>query len=240
MQRKNRIKLFDTIRGFALISMILYHFSYDAVMIFGQDWSWYKSEWATVWQTSIYVTFILISGAVSSLTQKGLKRGLIVLGGGLVVTAVTLIFMPGQKILFGVLSFLGCAMIIKYFLNPILDKIHPLIGMFLSATLFVLTYNLPNDKFFIWELPEFLTSTKFLFPLGFTCDGFASADYFPIFPWIFLFFFGMFLCSLTITKIPAKLKSFEIKPISFIGRHTLEIYIAHQPILYALCYFIFG
>ena len=98
MQRKNRINLFDTIRGFALISMILYHFTYDAVMIFGQRWTWFSSEWATVWQTSIFVTFIFLSGAVSSLSEKGLKRGLIVLGGGLLVTAVTLIFMPEQKI----------------------------------------------------------------------------------------------------------------------------------------------
>ena len=240
MQTKNRIKLFDTIRGFALISMILYHFTYDAVAIFGQDWTWFSSTWATVWQTSIFATFILISGAVSSLSEKGLKRGLIVLGGGFVITAVTLIFMPGQKILFGVLSFLGCAMIIKYFLNLILDKIHPIIGMLLSAVFFILTYNLPKDKFFIWSLPEFLTSMKFLFPIGITYHGFSSADYFPIFPWIFLFFFGMFLCKITINKLPAALKCFEIKPISFIGRHTLEIYMVHQPILYALCYLIFN
>ena len=239
MQRKNRIKLFDTIRGFALISMILYHFTYDAVVIFGQEWTWFKSDWATVWQTSIYVTFIFISGVVSSLSKKGMKRGMIVLGGGLLVTGVTLIFMPEQKILFGVLSFLGCAMIIKFLLRPILDKIHPFVGMLFSGVFFVLTYNIPDDKFFIWDLPEVLTSTKFLFPLGFTYDGFASADYFPIFPWIFLFFFGMYFAKLTLNKLPGALKRFEIKPITFIGRHTLEIYIVHQPILYALCYLIF-
>ena len=239
MQRKNRINLFDTIRGFALISMILYHFTYDAVMIFGQRWTFFSSEWATVWQTSIYVTFILISGAVSSLSRKGVKRGLIVLGGGLLVTAVTLIFMPEQKILFGVLSFLGCAMIIKHLLNPLLEKIHPIIGLLVSTVFFVMTYNLPKDKFFIWDLPEALTTTKFLFPLGLTYDGFASADYFPIFPWIFLFFFGMFFAKLTLNKLPEKIKNFNIRPISFLGRHTLEIYIAHQPILYALCYLIF-
>ncbi|MBQ3004836.1 MAG: DUF1624 domain-containing protein [Clostridia bacterium] len=239
MQRKNRINLFDTIRGFALISMILYHFTYDAVMIFGQRWTWFSSEWASVWQTSIFVTFIFLSGAVSSLSEKGLKRGLTVLGGGLLVTAVTLLFMPNQKILFGVLSFLGCAMIIKHFLNPVLNKINSVVGLLFSAVFFILTYNLPNSRFFIWDLPEALNSVKFLFPLGITYRGFFSADYFPIFPWIFLFFFGMFLCKLTLKRLPEKIKNFNIRPISFLGRHTLEIYIAHQPILYALCYLIF-
>ena len=60
--RKSRRHGLDTIRGLALVNMILYHLSWDQVYMFGADWDWYRSDGAYVWQQGICWTFILLSG----------------------------------------------------------------------------------------------------------------------------------------------------------------------------------
>ena len=59
---KTRSARLDAIRGWALVSMIAYHASWDLVYLFGLDWPWYHSFGAHVWQQSICWTFLLLSG----------------------------------------------------------------------------------------------------------------------------------------------------------------------------------
>lgn len=47
-------------------------------------------------------------------------RGLIISGAGVLVTAVTLLFMPEDRVVFGVLTLLGAAMLITGLLQPLL------------------------------------------------------------------------------------------------------------------------
>ena len=59
---------------------------------------------------------------------------------------------------------------------------------------------------------------------------FASADYFPILPWVFLFWCGVFLARLWCPgrgEPPAALR-----PLCAIGRNTLLVYMLHQPVIY--------
>ncbi|MBR3769220.1 MAG: DUF1624 domain-containing protein, partial [Lachnospiraceae bacterium] len=46
--KKNRFRLLDTIRGIVLISMIIYHATWNMVYIYGRDWNWYKSRGAYI------------------------------------------------------------------------------------------------------------------------------------------------------------------------------------------------
>ena len=39
---KTRSARLDAIRGWALVSMIAYHASWDLVYLFGLDWPWYQ------------------------------------------------------------------------------------------------------------------------------------------------------------------------------------------------------
>ena len=61
-------------------------------------------------------------------------------------------------------------------------------------------------------------------------------DYFPIFPWIFLFVAGYFLYRIFHSRgWDEKLFARGNLPvINWLGRHTLPIYLIHQPVLYGL------
>ena len=84
IRRGRRFHLLDGIRGITLISMILYHASWDAVYLLGADWAWYRGPAAHLWQQSICWTFILLSGFCFPFGRKKLRRvdrDLLLLGG---------------------------------------------------------------------------------------------------------------------------------------------------------------
>lgn len=239
-----RLHTIDSIRGLTLISMILYHLCWDLVYIAGIRLDFYTSNTGFIWQQSICWSFILISGFCVAISNHPITRGLIVSLCGLAITVVTSIFLPEDIIIFGVLTFHGSAMIITGLLLPILEKIHPGILLFFSAFMFAVTrfisygyIGFPGAN--VITLPQSLYTNYLTTYLGFPFPFFYSTDYFAILPWIFLFWCGFAICRLL--KMPKKgtllLKRpfyIRIPGISFIGKHSLVIYMLHQPVLYAL------
>ena len=112
-----RYAMLDAMRGLTLISMIAYHTVWDMVYIFGQNWDWFESYSAYIWQQSICCSFILLSGFCWSFGQKKWKRGLLVFGAGVLISLITIVFMPENRILFGVLTLLGSCMLIMILLE---------------------------------------------------------------------------------------------------------------------------
>ena len=90
--------LLDELRGLDLISMMLYHGMWDVVFLFGVAQKWYTGRPGFVWQQSICWVFILLSGFCLPLGHRPLRRGLIVSGAGVLVTVVTLLFMPEDRV----------------------------------------------------------------------------------------------------------------------------------------------
>ncbi len=239
MPKKQRYHIIDMLRGFALINMVLYHALWDIVYIFGARLEWYTSRGAFVWQQCICCTFILLSGFCWSMGSKKLKRGLTVFAASAVITLVTLVFMPENLILFGVLSLIGSASLIMILLDKVLSKLNSYVGIVVSLLLFVLTRNINAGYLgfgaFSLYLPRFLYSNLFTAYLGFPSPSFASEDYFPIFPWLFLYFTGYFLYR--IFERNGWLRHFRyktVRPLEFCGRHSLLIYMLHQPVVYAV------
>jgi len=68
--------------------------------------------------------------------------------------------------------------------------------------------------------------------LGFPAPAFASSDYFSLLPWLFLFWTGFYLYRLR-PEIPA-LPDIRLPGLSVISRHSLLLYLLHQPVLYAV------
>ena len=112
MEKRKRLHGLDLLRGMTLLSMIAYHGTWNLVYLFGVDLPWYDQMPGYIWQQSICWTFILLSGFCFSLGSKPLKRGLIIFGGGMLVSAVTMIAMPENQILFGILTFTGSTMML--------------------------------------------------------------------------------------------------------------------------------
>lgn len=237
-----RLELIDSIRGLALISMIAYHLVWDLVYMYNADWRWFSSSGAYIWQQSICWTFIILSGFSFPLGNRHLKHGLLVFGGGVVVSAVTVIFMPHQRILFGILTLIGSCLLIMISLEKLLKKLSAKVGAIISLVLFILTRNLSHgylgfEKLNIIKLPDGLYSNLFTAYLGFPPSRFFSTDYFPLFPWLFLFIFGYFLFGILKEKclVERIFSKGKIPLVNFLGKHSLIIYMLHQPIIYGIC-----
>lgn len=107
-----RYALLDELRGLDLVSMILYHACWDMMFLFGIWMDWYAGMPGRLWQQAICWVFILLSGFCAPFGRHMLRRGVTVFAAGALVTAVTLVFMPGERVIFGVLTFLGTAMLL--------------------------------------------------------------------------------------------------------------------------------
>lgn len=237
-QKKQRYNLLDGIRGITLLSMILYHAVWDLVYIFAQEWKWYRSDVGYVWQQSICWVFILLSGFCWSLGRRKWKRGLVIFAGGLLITAVTVLIMPKNRVVFGVLTLIGSCTFFMIPIERILRKCNCLVGICVSFCLFVIFRNI-NDGYLGFEgwnivkLPEILYCNLVTTYLGFPKAGFYSTDYFSILPWIFLYVAGYFLYRFFEERsILKKLEVKGVRPIEWFGRHSFEIYMLHQPLLY--------
>lgn len=236
---RTRYALPDTLRGLTLLSMIAYHGCWDMVYILGADWSWYHGTGAYLWQQSICWTFILLSGFSFSLGRRHWRRGWLVFACGAVVTAVTVVVLPGQEIWFGVLTLLGSCMLLGALLERPLGRVPPAAGLAASAALFVLTRNVNRgvlgfEGLRLWALPAGLYRNMVTAYLGFPFPGFHSTDYFSLVPWFFLFLTGYFLFRLTGGQLAASPDLGRCRPLEALGRRSLLVYMLHQPVLYGL------
>ena len=243
---KKRYFWIDNIRAIAMISMIIFHAVWDLVYLYGMDWEWYRSDMAFVWQQSICWTFILLSGFCWSFSKNPLKQGLIVSAGGLIVTVVTLIFSYDSRVIFGVLNLIGASALLMIPLKKWFEKMPAVAGFFAMFLLFGFTYGI-NDRhlgFFgleLIELPWDLYKNLFTTFLGFPEIWFYSSDYFSLLPWTFLYFAGYFLYRMwKEEKIPgANCLDRKIPVLTWLGKHSLIIYMLHQPVIFGILEVVF-
>lgn len=190
-----RYALLDELRGLDLVSMILYHACWDMMFLFGIWMDWYAGMPGRLWQQTICWVFILLSGFCAPFGRHMLRRGVTVFAAGALVTAVTLVFMPGNRVIFGVLTFLGTAMLLTGVLEPLLKKVMPAVGLAVSAVLFAVCYPVGLGWVGLggWKLmlPQSLYANYFTAFFGFYPDWFYSTDYFGLLPWLFLFWAGL-------------------------------------------------
>lgn len=239
---RQRYSLLDVLRGVTIISMIFYHGVWDMVYIYERGWSWYRSEAAYVWQQSLCWTFIFLSGFCWSMGRKPLRRGLLVFLCGVVVTLVTLLVTPESRVIYGVLTLIGSCMLIMIPIDRVAAGIPKVLGFVISVMLFVLTRNVNRgclgfESLKLWKLPEGLYRNMVTTYLGFPSADFFSTDYFSLIPWLFLYLAGYFLYHIMTNRNLLEKKPFfwTIKPFAFVGRHSLLVYMLHQPVLYVVC-----
>ena len=231
----------DALRGLALLNMLAYHAMYDWVYLFGHASAWYDiwSPGCHVWQQYICWSFLLLSGFSFSLSRRPLKNGMVVTGCSLVLTLVTVVAMPEESIWFGVLHLLGCAMLLTCLLRPALEKIPPAAGLAGSTVLFLLTNQVPYgalgfETLRFAQLPASLYARNW-FALGFPdLTVFSSSDYFPLIPWLFLYWTGYFFGRRFWPALRRRVGTppAVLRPLCAVGRHTLLIYMLHQPVIY--------
>ena len=232
---KKRIWELDALRGLCILGVIAVHFVYDLVELYALvEWDYpplfsFIMNWGGV-------LFFLMSGVSVTLGSRCIRRGLLVIGGGLIISAVTYGMYrfgfagKGIIIYFGVLHCLGVCML----LWPIFRKL-PHWALALVGIAFILL------GFYLSTLPW--VDNYFLMPLGIPWKGFSSSDYFPLFPYLGFFLAGSALGkSVYKTKeslFPrANTKNIIIRFFLLCGKHSLWIYLLHQPVLSGIFYLI--
>lgn len=87
--------------------------------------------------------------------------------------------------------------------------------------------------------PGFLYANYFTAYLGFYPFGFFSADYFPLIPWLFLFWTGFYLYHLVGKERLEPLHRSVCPPLGWLGRNSLMLYLLHQPVIYGVLTVVF-
>ena len=228
---KKRIWELDAFRGICVLGMVIVHLTFDVVYLYRLvDWEFppaldFLSRWGGV-------LFLLISGICVTLGSHSVRRGLVVLGCGMLITAATaamyFLGLANRSIIiyFGVLQCLGVCMILWG-----LFKHFPTWFLFLTGLLFAAVG--------VYLLGVVLVDFPWLMPLGFVYPGFSTADYFPLLPHFGFFLLGAVIGRKVYVKKESLFPSVDthnpvVRTLSFIGRHSLVIYMLHQPVLSGL------
>ncbi len=215
----------DILRAVAIVLMVLFHFVYDLKVFAGVSIDYQSPFWFFIGKASALL-FIFISGLSSGFSRAPVRRGLKVLSYGMVITVVTYLFMKDEYVRFGILHFLGVTMI----LSPLLIRLPSWSLWALAGSSAVLGF---------W-FKEQLIETSLMLPFGLMYEGFASMDYYPLFPYLAVTFLGVlayryFYAQRTEPLFPFRLNS---EPIKWLSRNSLGIYLSHQPLLLLMIFII--
>lgn len=226
---RQRIWELDALRGLFILIMAWVHLVYDLVELF--DVTFFRFcgpfRWLQTWGG---VAFVLLSGCCAVLGRHPARRGLQVLGCGALVSAVTvgLSFAgagEGVAVYFGVLHCLGCCML----LWALLERSPRTVLTAVSFSVICLGLWLSRQSFpFPW-----------LLPLGFMPHRFVTADYFPLFPHLGFFLLGAMLGERLYRErrslLPEAMGEWGlVRFLRLCGRHSLMIYLLHQPVFIGL------
>ncbi len=227
--KKSRIESIDALRGFSVVLMILHHIFYDLVFLAGAPMWLFDNIFVDALHYVSSGLFLTLSGVSSHFSRSNVKRGVrcfLIAMGFTVVTSLPFLNMP---IRFGVLHLLGTGMVFYGLTEQVWKRVP-------RAAMPVLCIALLVGSALAVEYIEVSDAVaRFIFPLGWTYSGFYSADWFPIFPWIFVFLLGTWMGGYVKEgKLPPKFYTVSVPILPAIGRKALWIYIVHQPVLYGI------
>ena len=180
------------------------------------------NPWLDTLQEFIACTFILSSGVSCRFSRNNFRRGLIMLGAAAIVSLVSYIFSPKLFIVFGVLHFLGVAALLWALIGKVVDKLPDFVvpAVCLPAALYT-GFFVVNRTF----------DVRYLWILGIRHPEFGSADYFPLMPYFFIYLIGVWAGKyIAEGRFPQWFYKISCKPFEFMGKHTIWIYLAHQPL----------
>ena len=235
-----RIYLLDILRGLSVLAMIFYHFFWDLGYFKFIDLESMTQGLPLLFAQSVGASFIIISGISSRLMcisdnflAKFFKRISVLIFVCTVITSVTFYFDKNSYIFFGVLHLLATCSVIGLLLSRVRNN-------YILFFFFILSLIVSSSEI-TFNLPHYLSW------LGFNKEVPITNDFYPLFPWVTFYLFGLWVYQpvksyLGPNKRNNNLDLSEYNTISriiqFLGRNSLTVYILHQPIFFSL-FFIF-
>lgn len=228
----HRLIAVDLARSVALLGMVVFHFAFD-LELFGHlaPGTTTTGGWA-VFARLVAGSFLFLAGVSLVLAHgKGRRWGafrgrlLRVAGAALVVTGATLAVLPQSFIFFGILHSIAFASLVGMALIGLRWQVLAALAVAVVAADRTLGFDALNPLWLVWT------------GLGTRVPW--SMDFVPVFPWLAAFLAGMAVAQFMMRRgLSVRLAQVEAGPVlrrlALPGRHSLAIYLIHQPILIAL------
>lgn len=229
---RGRVQFVDAARGLALVGMIVFHIARDLEMLnviapgTTLNGFWY------VFARLIAGSFLVLVGVSLVLAHRnGIRwkafgwRALVILAAALAVSAATYAAMPDRFIYFGILHailFASCA-------GLLLVQAQAWMSMFAAGLVLVVWFAygraLPLDPWFGWT--------------GLAARPRPALDLIPVFPWLAATFVGIAIGRTFTFKASRGTPGPVEAALGWLGRHSLAVYLLHQPLLIGVLWLIF-
>ena len=232
----NHFDFIDMSRGFAILLMFIYHFSFDLDYYGFIQQDFYQDAFWINFRTIIVTLFLTIMGVSLYLASyRGLnkkrfrQRLLLLIVYSFLVSISSWIMYPKAMIFFGILHFITLASVFG-----LLFIQAGIVNLLLGLTLIILPHVIKHSFF----------DQPYLQWLGLMTELPITVDYVPFLPWFGVVLVGMYLGK-KLTQLPSESfivrwqskQSFS-KLLSLGGRYSLHIYMLHQPLFLGILYII--
>lgn len=215
----NRTPWLDTLRGFAVLWMTLFHFSFDLNYFGFIRQNFYHDPFWTIQRTCILSLFLFCAGFGQALAVKNGqtwgrfgRRWLQIAACALAVSAGSAVMFPNSWIYFGVLH-----------------------GM---AVMLLICRTTASWGAWLWILGAVAIGLGNFPPITFDAPAWnwiglisrkpITEDYVPILPWLGVMWWGMAAGLQWKGNLPT------IRPLTWLGQWSLPWYMLHQPVLIGL------
>jgi uncharacterized membrane protein len=223
-----RIGGLDALRGLAIVAMIAYHFCFDLRYFGITHWDFeHDLRWLTA-RTLILSSFLLIAGISAVLANRQpspfthwLRHAGIIAGAALLVSAGSWLMFPRSFIWFGVLHAIALSLLLA---RPLLRR--PALAAVVGFVVIAAGVAFANPAF----------DNRLLGWIGFMTAKPVTEDYVPLFPWLGVLLLGVAAGHVLVLARFAALAPLATGPaaLRFLGRHSLVVYLVHQPLMIAL------
>ena len=221
---KQRLHYLDVTRGIAIILMVIYHFSFDLdnfnYINIDMDndiaWRGFRAFIVTLFLTTMGISLALTHH--KGICWACLKKRTLFLGGAAVLVSLgSYLQFPQTWIYFGILHFILLASWLGLFFigKPWLALITALVILIGSSLGWLHTHALFNVLQAPLHLPTHYTE-----------------DLVNIFPWFAPVLIGIFIVGKGWHVYPQLTPNILSNKVALLGRHSLLIYLIHQPILF--------
>ncbi len=228
--QRGRVTAVDALRGVAIIAMIGYHFCFD-LRFFGVTTSdFYRDPFWLHARTLILSSFLLLAGVSLALAQQSAggrarfwPHVFRIAACALAVSVASYLLFPRSYIWFGVLHAIAVSLVL---LRPLAAR--PRLALAAGVTVIAAGIGVASTHF----------DNRALGWLGFAATKPATEDYVPLFPWSGVMLVGIAVGHALVRNRFAVLTPFARMPraVAWLGRHSLLVYMTHQPLLLGLVY----
>jgi uncharacterized membrane protein len=229
-----RIAGLDALRGLAIVAMIAYHFCFDLRYFHVTRWDFeHDARWLSA-RTLILSSFLLIAGVSAVLAERQaaplhhwLRHIAMIAAAALLVSVGSYAMFPRSFIWFGVLHAIAVSLLLA---KPLLGR--PVVAVLAGVAVIASGVAFSNPAF----------DNRMLGWIGFMTAKPVTEDYVPLFPWMGVLLLGVALGHLLLRTRFVALAPLARAPafVRLLGRHSLLVYLVHQPVMLALLWLFVG